>query len=432
MAEPPMSCDCFVSLPPGSRDDHVIFGKNSDRPRDEVQEVAYYPGTSNPPGSMLECTFIQIPQVEQTHAVVLSKPAWMWGAEMGANDQGVCIGNEAVWTREPVAPGEALLGMDLVRLGLERGGSARAALTVITDLLEQHGQGGQCREDPEPFSYHNTFLLVDRHEAWVLETAGRFWVAQKVSEGVKNISNQLTISTDISAEHPELRSVAQAQGWWDGQGDFNFSQTFSPENPPARMELAKQRYKGGTALIQQHNGSMTAEVMMSILRDKPSGICMDSGGFCTTGSMVSVLPRDTNLPCIHFFTATPDPSRSIFKPFIFSDCPTRVLRVVSPQFGPDDPVRKQPRFQSRVDRRHDLYKAHQVARSNMESKPVSTHSLPFGLVVLLGVLTVAASTFQSRVEDVVPASLRLNINLLQEHISGYNRASKARQNRFSI
>ncbi|XP_023264414.1 secernin-2-like, partial [Seriola lalandi dorsalis] len=127
------------------------------------------------------CTYIQIPQVEQTHAVILSKPAWMWGAEMGANDQGVCIGNEAVWTREPVVPGEALLGMDLVRLGLERGDSAWAALTVITGLLEQHGQGGQCKEDPESFSYHNTFLLVDRNEAWVLETAGKLWVAQKVT-----------------------------------------------------------------------------------------------------------------------------------------------------------------------------------------------------------------------------------------------------------
>ncbi|TNM85543.1 hypothetical protein fugu_007814 [Takifugu bimaculatus] len=369
MEEAPMSCDCFVSLPPGSRDNHVIFGKNSDRPRDEVQEVVHFPAASHSPGSTLECTYIQIPQLEHTHAVILSKPAWMWGAEMGANDQGVCIGNEAVWTRETVNSEEALLGMDLVRLGLERGDSAWAALTVITGLLEQYGQGGQCREDPAPFSYHNTFLLVDREAAWVLETSGRLWVAQKITEGVKNISNQLTIGSEISAEHPELRSVAQAQGWWDGEGEFNFSQVFSPENPPARMELAKQRYKGGTELLHHHDGAVTAEVMMSILRDKASGICMDSGGFCTTGSMVSILPRDTSLPCIHFFTATPDPSRSIFKPFVFSDSCTPVLGVVSPQFGPEDPVRKQPRFQSQVDRRHELYKCHQVALSIMETHP---------------------------------------------------------------
>lgn len=369
MAEPPLSCDCFVSLPPGSRDDHVIFGKNSDRPRDEVQEVVYYPAASHPPGSVVECTYIQIPQAEHTHAVILSRPAWLWGAEMGANDHGVCVGNEAVWTREPVAAGEALLGMDLVRLGLERGDSARDALAVITGLLEQHGQGGPCREDPEPFSYHNTFLLVDRSEAWVLETAGRLWVAQKVSEGVKNISNQLTIGAEISTEHPELRSVARAQGWWDGEGEFNFSRVFSPENPPARMEMAKRRYKGGTELLVRHDGSVTAEVMMSILRDKQSGICMDSGGFRTTGSMVSILPRDPGLPCVHFLTATPDPSRSIFKPFVFSESMTPVRMVVSPEFGPGDPARKQPRFQSRVDRRHDLYKAHQTALHNMETSP---------------------------------------------------------------
>jgi secernin len=66
-------------------------------------------------------------------------------------------------------------------LGLERGASAWAALEVITGLLEDHGQGGPCREAQEPFSYHNTYLLVDRTEAWVLETAGRLWVAQKVT-----------------------------------------------------------------------------------------------------------------------------------------------------------------------------------------------------------------------------------------------------------
>ncbi|XP_056264840.1 secernin-2 [Pseudoliparis swirei] len=372
MAEVPVSCDCFVSLPPGSRDDHVIFAKNADRPRDEVQEVAHYPAEAHPAGAMLQCTYVQIPQVERSHAVVLSKPAWMWGAEMGANDQGVCIGNEAVWTREPVGSGEALLGMDYVRLGLERGASARAALAVITGLLELHGQGGQCREAPEapePFSYHSTFLLADRQEAWVLETAGRLWAAQQVTEGVKNISNQLTIGSELSAEHPELRGVARAQGWWSGEGDFHFARALSLQNPPARMELAKQRYRGGTELMQQHDGSVTAAVMMSILRDKPSGICMDSGAFRTAGSMVSVLPRDRSLPCVHFLTATPDPSRSIFKPFVFSDCTIPVPGVVSPQFGPDDPIRQRPRFQSRVDRRHELYKAHQGALVAMETNP---------------------------------------------------------------
>lgn len=56
-------------------------------------------------------------------------------------------------------------------------------------------------------------------------------------------------------------------------------------------------------------GSITAEGMMGILRNRESGICMDSGGFRTTASMVSVLPQDPTKPCVHFLTATPDPSR---------------------------------------------------------------------------------------------------------------------------
>jgi secernin len=40
--------------------------------------------------------------------------------------------------------------MDLIRLGLERGGTAREALDVMTALPEQHGQGGSPRHnDPK-------------------------------------------------------------------------------------------------------------------------------------------------------------------------------------------------------------------------------------------------------------------------------------------
>lgn len=51
---------------------------------------------------------------------------------------------------------------------------------------------------------------------------------------------------------------------------------------------------------------------MDILRDKESGINME-GMFLSTGSMVSVVPKDPSLPGVHYFTATPDPER--YHPF---------------------------------------------------------------------------------------------------------------------
>lgn len=39
----PSSCDTFVALPPSTEGQRIIFGKNSDRPCDEVQEVVYFP-----------------------------------------------------------------------------------------------------------------------------------------------------------------------------------------------------------------------------------------------------------------------------------------------------------------------------------------------------------------------------------------------------
>ncbi|KAF1651483.1 Secernin-2, partial [Aptenodytes patagonicus] len=112
-------------------------------------------------------------------------------------------------------------------------------------------------------------------------------------------------------------------------------------------------------------GHITAETFMAILRDKASGICVDSEGFRTAGSMVSVLPRDPTLPCVHFFTATPDPSRSVFKPFVFVAGRKPAPQVRSPTVR-DDPAKKIPRFQSTVDRRHELYRRHQAALELME------------------------------------------------------------------
>lgn len=65
------------------------------------------------------------------------------------------------------------------------------------------------------------------------------------------------------------------------------------------------------------------------------------------------------------------PIRSVFKPFIFGAGAAPAPQVVSPTFGAQDPVRTQPRFQTQVDRRHSLYRGHQVALGLMESGQVS-------------------------------------------------------------
>ncbi|XP_042300789.1 secernin-3 [Sceloporus undulatus] len=361
----PLSCDTFVALPPATHGNRIIFGKNSDRPSDEVQEIVYFPAATHSPVEKVECTYIQIEQVPKTYAVILSRPSWLWGAEMGANEHGVCIGNEAVWGKEEVCDEEALLGMDLVRLGLERADTAEKAVTVIVELLDKYGQGGNCMESHMAFTYHNSFLIADRKEAWVLETSGKHWAAEKIEEGVRNISNQLSITTKIDHEHPEVRNYATSKGWWDGKREFDFAATYSYVNT-ARMTTARGRYCEGYKLLKKYEGKITAEIMMTILRDKESGINME-GSFMTTGSMVSILPQEPNLPCIHFFTGTPDPDRSVFKPFTFVPNITQLQKTSSPVFGLEDPVRKQPRFQTKPDRRHELYKRHETAALIMES-----------------------------------------------------------------
>ena len=221
-------CDTFIALPPATKDGSVIFAKNSDRPAGEGQGIRVYPGARHAAGEILQCTYIEIPEVKQTQAVLLSRIDWMWGAEMGANECGVVIGNQAVWTRFSPGP-PALLGMDLVRLGLERGATARDALDVMVSLLEEFGQGGPCAENDPGFAYDNSFLIADVHEAWVLETAARVWVAERVSRGVRNISNRLSIRSGYDLGCQDLAHEARLLGFPSDGGSVDFPACFSAQ-----------------------------------------------------------------------------------------------------------------------------------------------------------------------------------------------------------
>ena len=115
------------------------FAKNSDREPDEPQAMVWLPPAQDDATQTVRATYLDIPQQPRRYGVLLSQPAWIWGGEIGVNTQGVAIGNEAVFSKRVERKGQSLLGMDLLRLGLERGGTAREALDVIVWHLERYG-----------------------------------------------------------------------------------------------------------------------------------------------------------------------------------------------------------------------------------------------------------------------------------------------------
>lgn len=364
--------DILVVLPPLTTDDCVIFAKNSDRPPTEVQEVVYYPPADHEAGSKVHCTFIEIEQASHTYGIVLSKPAWCWGAEMGANEHDVCIGNTAVWTKlcHPGDHEEKLIGCDFVRLGLERAKTARESVDVITTLLSEHGQGGLCSEDHNfgQWTYHNSFVIADAHEAWLLETAGKFWAAKKVTSGFLATTNVLTIETDADLTSDNL--VAQAQSccvWKSEDGPFNFSKAFSAEYPGISLsekQMPDNRLQFVKRCLESasNEGKTDINKILRILRDEEASINF-VGELLTVGSQVSVISSTTGRPSCHWFTATPNTAYSVYKPFIFCDNVSVGNWTVSPASGG-----ARSTFQSSIDRRHLLYKAHEKGRELMESR----------------------------------------------------------------
>jgi dipeptidase len=250
----------------------------------------------------------------------------MWGAEMGANEHGLAIGNEAVFTRVPYEK-TGLTGMDLVRLALERASSAREALDLITWHIGRYGQGGGCGYRHRRFRYHNSFILADPSEAWVLETAGRFWAAQRV-RGIRTISNVLTIGADFDLVDEAAIAYARAQRWCRSAGDFSFASCFADPLYSA-LSGGERRRECTMRFLSGQGRKLERRDFAHALRDH-GGISPSSGWRMkmpcahaswwptrqagqTTASMVSRLVRAGST---HWLTGTSSPCISVFKPVV--------------------------------------------------------------------------------------------------------------------
>ena len=277
--------------------DGVLFAKNSDRDPNEAQLLRWYAGADHQEHDEVACTWITIPQVPRTHAVVVSQPWWMWGAEIGANEHGVVIGNEAVFTTQP-AGDPALLGMDLLRLALERSTTAHDAVGVLVSLLEAHGQGGPCSHEHPGFSYHNSFLVADRSSAIVVETAGSLWATEEVRGRGRSISNGLSIEAFAHAHGQRIRPRVAACA-----------------ARRARTQPAAEAASGPAdlfAALRDHGpqGSPRWSVVNGAL-DAP---CAHAGGKVTSTQTTASWVADLRDDPVHWVTGTSAPCTSLFKP----------------------------------------------------------------------------------------------------------------------
>ncbi|HEY8493087.1 MAG TPA: C69 family dipeptidase [Myxococcota bacterium] len=325
-------CDCLVAVGSETADGVALFAKNSDRHAHECQPFVQAPGAFHAPGSTVRCTHIEIPQVAETYAVMGHSPWWCWGFEHGVNEHAVAIGNETIFSREELEGRPGLIGMELVRLGLERGRTAREALEVMATLIETHGQGGSAF-GPGEAGYHNGFLIADPSEAWILQTSNRRWAARRVRRDA--ISNHMSLGADWEIGSRDLESFARAAGWWSQPRRIDVAAAYRNPHVPGR--ISEGRLRRARELLGAHAGRIDVAAMQSFLRDHGAGgpvrlpggtpedehyytLCMHSEPIgTTTASLVAPLPAQRRDPWpvwISFAT----PCTSVFLP-VYLDAP---------------------------------------------------------------------------------------------------------------
>ncbi len=341
-------CDTWVALQDATLSGQVILGKNSDRPIFDCQPLVLYPRQHWPPGSRIELEYVDLPQVETTYATLGSSPYWCWGYEEGINEHSVVIGNEAIRTktfRDAVeqymqhgSTALGLLGMDLIRLALERSTTARQAVEVMGALIEEYGQfgSGVPTASHEAGGYDGSFLIADPREAWIVEAVGRRWLARRVHSGTASISNQPSIRTTWDLGSADVIDYAVEMGWWPAalESSFDFARAYIDDQVP--RQVSHLRAMRSRQLLAQQQGQITPQWMKRIARDHYEDtflqgpffdaadpdfhtICMhaSAAGFTwgnTATSCVAVLPRSADELPVFWWTPGP-PCNGCYVPF---------------------------------------------------------------------------------------------------------------------
>ncbi|MDP2425163.1 MAG: hypothetical protein U1C51_02455 [Candidatus Izemoplasmatales bacterium] len=296
-------CDTLIKRDESS----FLFGKNSDRSANEPNLYLFIKGQVQT-SKVLETTYIQIPQALKTFDVLLVQPSWMWGAEMGINQYGVVIGNEAIFTKTKPPKKPALLGMDLLRLALERSISAKDAINCMISLLETHGQGGNGGFDRH-LHYDNTFIVADSANAFVLEMIGSMWAYKQIHDHA-NISNRIFLLSTVD------QSSLQNQAFSKSTSNplFTFFSGSSARYQTIHCELENETIQSTADLIQLLSSHQESDVSTLYTKGSSKSVCMHKSllGDHTTASMIvnadivqtTIWLSNGSTPCLSLYLPT--------------------------------------------------------------------------------------------------------------------------------
>ncbi len=282
---------------------------------DETIEVG---GTEDAsiPGELIE-----IPQVEETNKYITMNYSDYEGfpaplTNGGLNDQGVAIRD--IWSpsREELVemtptPQSGPQYSDLARIALERAGSAREAVEIIGELIDEHGYstyGG------------NSHMIADEDEGWVMiQTAGGegIWAAERLGPDEVRVSYPGYIgempedygdSEDFMGSE-NLFSFAEEQGWHEDGDTFSFHEVYGDRSLELRTGGAKFVSQADLeGELEELAPEVSVKNMMDMIGDER--FVDDESGY---GQVVRL--RD-DLPHPDLATLWVSPTGSITAPFI--------------------------------------------------------------------------------------------------------------------
>jgi dipeptidase len=300
-----------------------VFAKNSDRDPGEPQVIHYCngdEGIGKPTHPEHRQTYddFQYPLLLQAAKkyksplkALISRPSWMWGAEMGINECAVAIANEAVFSTSAVDK-KGLLGMDILRLALHNGRTAREAVSIIQALITEYGQGGNASYKGHLY-YHNSFMIHDGNNTFILETAGKRWALKQV-ESFASISNAYTIEKDYQECDEKTR---KSQPNFSHRHASALHLLFTKANI-RQAYTSSQVAKAGPFWLDMRNILISNKGTIGNPDHSMGSICLNAKGLVQSQTTASMIVEYASGTPLVWLTGSPLPAYFPYAPYTIS------------------------------------------------------------------------------------------------------------------